>query len=59
MAESLEEFLGVKKRKSGQKISGSMECQECFLVVNYGYLYDDGSTIEYVCQQGHVSEIRI
>ena len=36
-----------------------MECQECFLVVNDGYLYDDGSTIEYVCQEGHVSEIRI
>jgi hypothetical protein len=59
MAESLEDFLGVRKRKEGQQVTGSMECQECSVVVHDGYLYNDESTIQYTCSQGHVSEIRI
>jgi hypothetical protein len=59
MAESLEEFLNIKNDKDYKKVTGSMECQECSVIVNDGYLYDDGSTIQYTCSQGHTSEIRI
>lgn len=57
MAESLEEFLGVKKRKEGQQVTGSMECQECEEIVAEAHF--DGTVIQYVCSQGHLSEIKI
>jgi hypothetical protein len=57
MDKSLEEFLGVKKRKEGQQVTGSMECQECEEIVAEAHF--DGTVIQYVCSQGHLSEIKI
>lgn len=59
MAESLEEFLNIKKSNIVLPVSGSLQCQECNEIVAYGELDDETMILTYTCTKKHESKVKI
>lgn len=59
MAESIEDFLGITKKKNMVAVSGSLACQECEEIVNDGFIDEDEMIMYYSCSQRHESRIRM
>jgi hypothetical protein len=57
MAESLEDFLNVKKKYS--EVTGSLSCQECEEIVSVGSLDEDSMILYYVCSKNHQSKVKM
>jgi lysyl-tRNA synthetase class I len=59
MSDSLEDFVGAKKKDNELSVNGSMRCQTCNEIVHSGTMNEDDMIIHYSCTQGHNSRVKL
>lgn len=59
MAESLEDFLGIKNQENLILVNGSLSCQQCEEKVPTGMLDENTMILTYKCSNNHKSKVKL